>query len=64
MFASEKQWKLRAVDPAQTHVIVTSFMDKLQVNEETSQLIVGAGVENSHVSNKALESGLTGIRIF
>lgn len=43
------------------HVIVTSLMKKLELDKSTSQLIVGAGVENSDVSNKALENGLTGI---
>lgn len=43
------------------HVIVTSLMNKLELDKSTSQLIVGAGVENSDVSTKALENGLSGI---
>ena len=43
------------------HVIVTSFMKKLEVNKETSQIIVGAGVDNSDLARKALENDLAGI---
>ena len=43
------------------HVIVTSKMNSISHNEKSNQLIVSAGVENSDLSQAALNLGLAGI---